>query len=90
MTQVNSCSNEINGAFFDKVEQVSRYKSSSKVIANPRLRHSLVFYGWCSQRTDVNRQSLDEDTRRFCNRTETYDCEGELKGVLHRDQRWVI
>jgi hypothetical protein len=89
-SQINNTNAEIIASIFDKVEQVSGYKYTSKGVANPRKPRSIAFYGWCSQRTDVNRQIPDDQTRRFCNCMETYDCGGELKGILYKDQRWAV
>ncbi|SAM02860.1 hypothetical protein [Absidia glauca] len=89
-SQINNTNTEIIASFFDKVEQVSGYKYTSMGVTNPRKRRSIAFYGWCSQRTDVNRQIPDDQTRRFCNRMETYDCGGELKGILYKNQRWAV
>jgi hypothetical protein len=88
-SQINNTNKEIIASIFDKVEQVSGYKYTSKGVANPRKRRAIAFYGWCAQRSDVNRQIPDDQTRRFCERMQTYDCGGELKGVLHKDQRWA-
>jgi hypothetical protein len=89
-SQISNTSKEIIDSIFEKVEQISGYKFASKGVANPRKRFSIAFYGWCAQRTDLNRQVPDDQTRRYCDRMETYDCGGEMKGVLHKDQRWVI
>ncbi|SAM09779.1 hypothetical protein [Absidia glauca] len=52
-SQINNTNREIIASIFDKVEQVSGYKYTSKGVANPRKRKSLAFYGWYAQWTDV-------------------------------------
>lgn len=74
---------------FDAVEQQTGYRHYRQRIGEPILSQSIIFYGTCMQRSE-NHQQLDPTQRiRQVVSMPTYDCRGEIKGQIRRDQNWI-
>ncbi|KAI8331783.1 hypothetical protein BC941DRAFT_517451 [Chlamydoabsidia padenii] len=86
---IDNTDEQLIDAIYLVVEHAGGFRYTKKNIANPKKRHSVAFLGLCAQRTDVNKQRPPNELVRLGQCMTTYDCGGELSGVIYRQQRWI-
>ncbi|KAI8329625.1 hypothetical protein BC941DRAFT_194272 [Chlamydoabsidia padenii] len=80
---------EIVTEILETVELKTGYQHYRQRIGDTALSSSIVFFAKYIQRSDV-RQTLDPATcRRHVVSLPTYNCKGEIKGHIRKDQNWI-